>query len=97
MLQNQPAVLTKEHTIEVFTSSVTEPVQGCELHHSMCCKTMSDGLTEERMSCNSERVLILRSVSECISAETERVAASIQTSEAITGDTVPPPSNPEKP
>jgi len=39
---------------------------------------MSGRLTEERMSCNSERVLVLRSLNECISAETKSVAASIQ-------------------
>ena len=64
----------------------------------MCCKTMSGRLTEERMSCNSERVLVLRSLNECISAETKSVAASIQISETVTCDTfslVPP--KPQKP
>ena len=59
---------------------------------------MSGRLTEERMSCNSERVLVLRSLNECISAETKSVAASIQTSETVTCDTfslVPP--KPQKP
>ena len=59
---------------------------------------MSGRLTEERMSCNSERILVLRSLNECISAETKSVAASIQISETVTCDTfslVPP--KPQKP
>ena len=54
----------------------------------MCCKTMSGRLTEERMSCNSEPVLVLRSLNECISAEPKSVAASIQTPETVTCDTI---------
>ena len=69
--------------------SVAKPAQGCELHRCMCCKTMSGRLTEERMSCNSERVLVLRSLNECISAETKSVAASIQTTVTVTCDTFP--------
>ena len=41
----------------------------CETTRCMCCKTMSGRHTEEHMSCNSERVVVPRSLTECISAE----------------------------
>jgi hypothetical protein len=57
----------------------------CETTRFMCCKTMSGQPIKERMSCNSERVLVPRSLTECIVAERKCIADK---------HAIPPPSNP---